>query len=89
MLTALGVGRDDDLVVCTPDSPRAVPAAEVAAVATGLGLAARRVDPVERALEVVLSEAAPDDAVVVAGSLYLVGAARAWARAHGLVAAPG
>lgn len=89
MLTAIGVGPDDDLVVCTPDSPRAVPAEEVASVAAGLGLPVRRVDPVGRALEVVLGEAGPDDAVVVAGSLYLVGAARAWARTHGLTPAAG
>lgn len=87
MLTALGIAPGDDLVACTPDSPRALPAEDLVGVAAGLGLSARRIDPVDRALDAVLAEAGPEDAVVVAGSLYLVGAARAWCRRHGRVPA--
>lgn len=87
MLRSLGVRPDDDLVVCTPASPRALPAAALVDAARGLGLTARRVETVEAALTEVLDHADADDAVVVAGSLYVVGAARTWCRAHGLLAA--
>ena len=83
MLEALGVGRDDELVVCPPPSPRALPAEALAAAAATVGLSARRADRVEPALEALLDRAGEDDLVVVAGSLYVVGAARAWCRAQG------
>ncbi|MBL8778572.1 MAG: hypothetical protein JNK12_21745 [Acidimicrobiales bacterium] len=86
MLRALGVGADDELVVCTPDSPRAQPASVVVEAAATLGLRGRRIETVAHALDEVLGRAGPDDVVVVAGSLYVVGAARSWCRARGLVA---
>lgn len=85
MLAALGVTHRDELVAVTPASPRAVPAREFAAVAHGMGLDSRAVETVEEALASVLAGAGLDDVVVVAGSLYVVGPARAWCRAHGLV----
>lgn len=84
MLTELGVTDQDDLVLVTPASPRAVPAAQLASVAHELGLDARTAPSVEQALEGVLAVAGPEDVVVVAGSLYVVGPARTWCRAHGL-----
>ncbi|HMQ27238.1 MAG TPA: Mur ligase family protein [Acidimicrobiales bacterium] len=84
MLEELGVTERDDFVLVAPASPRAVPAAELAAVARDLGLHARTAPSVEQALESVLAVAGPEDVVVVAGSLYVVGPARAWCRAHGL-----
>ena len=85
MLRALGVDAGDDLVVCTPSSPRAQPATALLDAAAALGLSARRIETVEGALSDVLEHAGADDVVVVAGSLYVIGAARTWCRAQGLV----
>jgi dihydrofolate synthase/folylpolyglutamate synthase len=86
MLRHFGIRPDDELVVCTPDSPRALPAEEVAAAAATLGLSARRIDSVGDALASALEAASADDAVIVAGSLYVVGAARQWCRRDGRLA---
>lgn len=88
MLQSLGLRSDDELIACTPDSPRALRAADVAGAAETLGLSCRRIDAVGDALATALDSAADDDAVVVAGSLYVVGAARAWCRADGRLARP-
>lgn len=76
MLEALGARQADLLVVCTPDSPRAVPAAELAAVARSLPVMTEVVADVGAAVERALSVSTDDDVVLVAGSLYVVGAAR-------------
>lgn len=83
MLRGFGVSPDDELVVCTPDSPRALPAATVAEAAASIGLRPRRVDTVGDAVATALEGAGPDDAVIVTGSLYVVGAARSWCRTAG------
>ncbi len=80
MLRALGAERARLVVTCPPPSPRAVPAGVVADAARGLevaGLEVVAVDSVADALDVALAHAGPDDLVLVAGSLYVVGAARA------------
>lgn len=77
MLEALGGVDAGLLVVCTPESPRAIPAPRVAAVAEGMGLAAEAVSSVEDALQRALAVASADDLVLVTGSLYVVGPARA------------
>ena len=78
MLTALDASAFDLVVVCTPPgSPRARPAAEVAAVAGSLGISAEVVpDPIEAVARAV-ALADEEDLVVVAGSIYVVGAVRA------------
>ncbi len=77
MLAALEVNRFDLVVVCTPDSPRARPASEVAAVVDGAGVGVEVVnDPVQAAARAV-AIADEEDLVVVAGSIYAVGAVRA------------
>lgn len=86
MLQAFGLRGDDEVIVCTPDSPRALPAADVAIAAETLGLSCRRLDAVGEALASALDGAGEEDAVIVAGSLYVVGAARAWCRADGRLA---
>lgn len=78
MLTALGAPDFDLVIVCTPPgSPRARPAAQVAEVAASMGINAEVVpDPVEAvARAVALAE--EEDLVVVAGSIYVIGAVRA------------
>ncbi len=80
MLDALGVVDAERLIVCEAPSPRAQPAEAVADAARGLGLPADRVEAipdVAAALGRARSLAAPDAQVVVTGSLYVAGAARA------------
>lgn len=80
ILAALGASDAGLLVVCAPDSPRALPTSEVAAAASRLGAVVEVVaDPVD-ALHRALSVATEDDLVLVAGSLYVAGPVRAAVR---------
>ena len=69
---------DFDLVVCaTAPSPRARPAKEIADAARALGCSEIvACETVEQACDRALRDATGEDAVLVAGSLYVVGAAR-------------
>jgi dihydrofolate synthase/folylpolyglutamate synthase len=77
MLAALGAGDARLVVACPPPSPRALPPEEVAAAAERLGVAADVADSVAEAVTLALGLAGPDELVLVSGSLYAVGAARA------------
>lgn len=77
MLRRLAGDRTRLVIACEPPSPRALPAEEVAAVARSVGLEAEEAGSPAAALEAALAAARPDELVLVAGSLYLVGAARA------------
>jgi len=57
-------------------APRALPAAEVAAAARSLGLAAMVAPTVPAAVSAALERATVDDLVLVTGSIYVAGAAR-------------
>ena len=76
LLGALDPDRVAHVVACTPPSLRAVPAAEVAAAAESIGLEVSVADSVADAIDEARTIAAPEDLVLVTGSLYLVGAAR-------------
>jgi dihydrofolate synthase/folylpolyglutamate synthase len=76
ILEALDAATAHLVVACTPPSPRAVPASVVAAAAADLGVTAEVVPDVGRAVDRAISRATDDDAVLVAGSLYVVGEAR-------------
>lgn len=80
LLLRLGARDAAEVVCCTPGSPRALPAEDLAAVVRDLGGTARVVDDVGRALLAALDHTGADDVVLVTGSLYTVGAARAAAR---------
>ena len=77
MLEAFDAGSARLVVACPPPSPRALPAAEVAAAARALGTDAEEAASVPEAVATALALASPDELVVVTGSLYVVGAARA------------
>ena len=81
MLQALDVHLARLVVACPPPSPRALPAHEVAAAAEALGVAAEAADSVPEAVATALALATADELVLVTGSLYVVGAARAALRA--------
>ena len=85
VLGLLGVGTAAEVVCCTPDSPRALGAKDLAAAVADQGGTARVVDDVGDALGSVLDHADADDLVLVTGSLYTVGAARAACRRRGLL----
>ena len=76
MLQALGATEAGFVVACTPPSPRAIPAPEVAAAAERLGIAAEAVGDVPSAVDRALAIATGDDLVLVTGSHYVVGDAR-------------
>jgi dihydrofolate synthase/folylpolyglutamate synthase len=77
MLRALDAKSFGLVVACPPPSPRGQPAAVVAAAAAGLGCATEEAPTVAHAVELALRRASSDDMVLVTGSLYVVGAARA------------
>jgi dihydrofolate synthase/folylpolyglutamate synthase len=77
MLEALGAGRARLVVACPPPSPRALPPEHVAAAARRLGLATEVVPSVRDAVARARQAAEPDEMVLVTGSLYVVGTARA------------
>ncbi|MBV8160827.1 MAG: bifunctional folylpolyglutamate synthase/dihydrofolate synthase [Acidimicrobiia bacterium] len=77
MLEALHARDARAVVACPAPSPRTLAPGDVAAAARGLGLESEMVDSVPEALARALAMASPDDLVLVIGSLYVVGAARA------------
>lgn len=82
MLEALGLAGTRLVVAVAPPSPRAVPPAEVAAAAASVGVRSEVAGSVAEALALARVEAADTEMVLVTGSLYLVGAARAALRAE-------
>lgn len=80
MLDALEAQHAARIVCCAPPSPRARDPQELAAAAQALGVDPGRirvVADVADAVEGAVAETEPDGQVVVTGSLYVVGAARA------------
>jgi folylpolyglutamate synthase/dihydropteroate synthase len=81
MLSALRADEFDRVICCTAPSPRAVSASELAATARSMGC--ERVEVVEDVAEAcrrATTESGENDAVLIAGSLYVVGSARAYLR---------
>ncbi len=77
LLSGLGVERLASVLACTPPSPRAQPAAAVVEAACRLGLESEECGGVAEALQRAGEIASGNDLVLVTGSLYVVGAARA------------
>jgi len=82
-LRALGTERLAAVVACSPPSPRALPAADVAAAATALSVHVEIREAATEAFERALELADEDDLVLVTGSLYVVGVTRSVARRLG------
>ena len=76
-LEALDIDDIVRVVACEPRSPRAVPAVEIAAAAERRGLFAEVGDGVAEAVARALAGCSAEDGVLVTGSLYVVGEARA------------
>ena len=83
LLAALRADEFDLVVCCTAPTPRGRPATEIAEAARTLGCdEVRTVDGVSDAIDLALSSRSADDAVLITGSLYVVGAARGHLRGH-------
>ena len=76
VLSALLLGGAVTVIATEPDTPRAQAAAVVGEAARALGHEVLVELDIERAIERALKMATEDDLVVVAGSLYVAGAAR-------------
>lgn len=77
LLSALRADEFDQVVCCTAPSPRGLPAAELADVARGMGCDDVVVkESVGAACERALLDATAEDAILITGSLYVVGEAR-------------
>ena len=76
MLEALGAPTSMRSSVPSRTGHRAIPAEQVAAAATSLGLSPEVVRKPVEALNRALSVTAADDLILVAGSLYVVGEIR-------------
>lgn len=77
MLSALGARAATRVIAVPPPSPRALPADEVAAAARELGVEAEVAGAAADAVSRALAVTDESGLVLVTGSLYLVGAARA------------
>jgi dihydrofolate synthase/folylpolyglutamate synthase len=64
--------RDATYYFCQADIPRALPAAELTALATAQGLRGRAYGPVPAAVAAARAAAAPDDVVFIGGSTFVV-----------------
>lgn len=78
-LSALKADECDLVICCTAPSPRALSGADIAVAAEEMGCAhVMRAETVEKACDMALADSTSDDAILVTGSLYVVGAARAY-----------
>ena len=85
LLAELDVAHAAEVITCTPPSPRAISADDLAAVVTEMGGRARPVTDVAEAVRQAVDSASDDDLVLVTGSLYTAGEARAACRALGML----
>jgi dihydrofolate synthase/folylpolyglutamate synthase len=77
LLSALRADEFDQVICCTAPSPRGLPAESLAEVARNMGCDDVVVrESVGEACNRALSDAGSDDAILVTGSLYVVGGAR-------------
>jgi dihydrofolate synthase / folylpolyglutamate synthase len=86
MLRALEAGKARLVITCPPPSPRAMSPDEVAAAAIRLGCVTAVTSSVAEAVALARQGAGPDDLILITGSLYVVGAARAALAGAGPVA---
>jgi len=81
MLSALRADEFDVVFTCTAPSPRGLPAAELTQAARDIGCdEIVQVASVEAAIDRARDDATAEDAILVTGSLYIVGAARPYLR---------
>ncbi len=85
LLSALRVDEAATVITCTPPSPRGLSASDLAVVVGAMGGRPDPIDDVAEAVRTALEAAGRDDLVLITGSLYTVGAARAALRELGIL----
>jgi dihydrofolate synthase/folylpolyglutamate synthase len=81
MLSALRADEFDRVFTCTAPTARGLPAVELTRAARAMGCDdVVEVDTVEHAIERARTNATAEDAILITGSLYVVGAARPYLR---------
>jgi dihydrofolate synthase/folylpolyglutamate synthase len=74
--TALSLFPKDSLYhFCAADTPRALPADELAMIGKELGLAGEVYSSISEAIAEVRAQLNPDDALLITGSFFVVGEA--------------
>ena len=77
MLSALRADEFDVVFTCTAPTPRGLPASDLTAAARDIGCdEIVEASTVEAAIERARTDATDEDAILITGSLYIVGAAR-------------
>lgn len=76
MLETLRAKTMDLVICCAPNWPRALAASELAKAARNMGIDPEVVSDPAEAIEVAKTMTGPEDAILVAGSLYVAGAVR-------------
>ena len=77
LLSALRADEFDEVLCCTAPSPRGLPGSELAKVAREMGCDdVSEFGSVTQACDRALANSSVDDAILITGSLYVVGAAR-------------
>ena len=81
MLAALRADEFDLVITCTAPTPRGLPASDLTAAARSMGCdEVVEMASVEQAIDRARRDATAEDAILVTGSLYIVGAARPYLR---------
>lgn len=81
MLSALRADEFDVVLTCTAPSARGMPATELTSAARSMGCEqVLEHATIEQAIDRALALAESDDAVLITGSLYVVGGARPYLR---------
>jgi dihydrofolate synthase/folylpolyglutamate synthase len=83
MLEPLSTAGVRSVVVCAPDSPRALSPTVIAEAASGLGMGVMVADTPTEAVELAIGRAGAEDGIVVCGSLYVVAEAASVLRGVG------
>ncbi len=76
LLTPLAAAGIDMVLCVAPESPRAMPASQIAQAAESIGLRAVVAPGIDEGIDVALRAAGEDGLVLATGSLYVVGPAR-------------
>jgi dihydrofolate synthase/folylpolyglutamate synthase len=71
-----------EVIFTEPRTPRSISAPRLAEIAAHHAAHFRVIVSAEQALDLVLEEASPDDAIFITGSLYLVGQLRSYWKTH-------
>ncbi|HQZ37304.1 MAG TPA: hypothetical protein PK020_22960, partial [Ilumatobacteraceae bacterium] len=81
MLSALRADEFDVVLTCTAPSSRGMPASELTVAARAMGCdQVLEHATIEQAIDRALALAESDDAILITGSLYIVGGARPYLR---------